>query len=79
MEKVIFTGIIPQCPNCKKPTIRTESGMKTVTAVYYIPRYDENGNNINPDRNKRTSNWHCESCCKAYKISGNYTDGFYYN
>lgn len=77
LEKVIYTGSIPQCPYCKKPTVRT-SGMTTVTAAYYQPRYDEKGNNINPDRNKRTSNWHCEGCGNDYATAGNHADGFYY-
>ncbi|HWY09831.1 MAG TPA: hypothetical protein VN026_00830 [Bacteroidia bacterium] len=77
-EKVIMTGSVPQCPYCKKPTIRTQSGMNTVTAMYYPPRYDENGNNINPDRNTRTSGWHCEGCGKDYATAGNYTEGFHY-
>ncbi len=77
-EKVIYTGSIPQCPNCKEPTVRTESGMNTVTAMYFAPRYDEKGNNVNPDRNIRTSNYHCSKCGKDYSVAGNYTDGFYY-
>lgn len=77
-EEVVMTGSIPQCPYCKKPTVRT-GGMSTVTAMYFQPRYDEKGNNINPDRNISTSNWNCEGCGKNYQTKGNYVDGFYYN
>lgn len=78
LEEVVFTGTIPQCPNCKEPTVRTQSGMSTVTAVYYQPRYDEKGNNVNPDRNTHTSHYHCSKCGKDYTVAGNYTDGFHY-
>ncbi len=75
-EKVIYTGSIPQCPHCKKPTKRSGGG-GSVTCAYYAPAYDENGNNTNPDRNTRTSNWHCNGC-GDYATAGNETDGYYY-
>lgn len=76
-QKVINTGSIPQCPYCEKPTKRT-GGSGATTSVYYAPVYDENGNNINPDRNIRTSRWMCMGCNKWYYTEGNNTDGFYY-
>ena len=76
-KEVIYTGLIPQCPHCEKPTKRTGGG-GTVTAAYYQPIYDEKGDNINPDRNTRTSNWHCNECGNDYVTRGNYTEGFYY-
>ncbi len=76
-KKVIYTGTIPQCPYCEKPTKRT-GGVGTVTAVYYPPMYDENGVNTNPDRNTITSSWVCQECEKGYSTSGNHTDGFTY-
>lgn len=77
-EKVIYTGNIPQCPNCKRPTKRTGGG-GTVTAMYYQPVYDENGVNTNPDRNTRTSMWECLDCNKRYVTKGNNVDGYFYN
>lgn len=77
MSTVIFTGSIPECPHCKKPTIRT-AGMSLVTAVYYPPVYDEKGNNTNPDRNKQTSHYKCNECENNYCIIGNQFEGFVY-
>ena len=74
---VMYTGSIPQCPHCKKPTKRTGGGGRT-TLAYYQPMYDEKGNNTNPDRNTNTSNWQCLDCGKNYSISGNHADGYYY-
>ena len=74
---VKFTGAIPICPHCNQPTKRT-SGTIMMTALYFPPVYDENGVNINPDRNTQTSSWHCEACDNAYWIKGNHADGFNY-
>lgn len=74
---VIFTGQIPQCPHCKKPTIRTR-GYSTSTSMYFPAVYDEDGNNKNPDRNTLTTYYHCENCNQAFSISGNSTDGYNY-
>lgn len=76
-KKVVYTGDIPQCPYCKKPTPRTGGG-GAVTAAYYPPMYDEEGNNTNPDRNIKTSHWKCITCDKGYTVSGNIADGYYY-
>ncbi len=76
-KQIIYTGHIPQCPYCEKPTIR-QGGMTTVTCAYYPPIYDENGNNTNPDRNTRTSDWYCNDCKQNYSISGNDVDGYFY-
>jgi hypothetical protein len=77
VNKVVYTGNIPQCPYCKKPTKRT-GGIGTVTAMYFPPIYDENGINTNPDRNIQTSRWTCNECEKDYEISGNEVDGYHY-
>ena len=71
------TGGIPICPYCKKPTERT-GGVGTVTAMYFPPVYDEEGNNTNPDRNISTSNWYCSECGNDYETSGNAHDGYSY-
>lgn len=76
-KKVKYTNGIPICPNCNKPTIRTK-GARTSTLIYFPPRYDENGVNLNPDRNTVTSEWRCEGCNKDYLIRGNDVDGFSY-
>jgi len=77
MKEVIYTGLIPQCPYCEKPTKRT-GGMSSQTLAYYPPQYDENGVNINPDRNTITSTYECLECNKIYTISGNDLDGYNY-
>ena len=74
---VKFTGTIPICPNCNQPTKRT-GGTVVMTALYYSPVYDEQGNSINPDRNTQTSSWLCEACDKPYWIKGNEVDGYNY-
>jgi hypothetical protein len=76
-KEVIFTGSIPQCPHCEKPTKRTQGGSMS-TLAYYQPIYDENGVNTNPDRNTITTEYSCLDCGKDYVIRGNYTDGFTY-
>ncbi len=76
-QKVTFTGIIPQCPYCQKPTIRTK-GHGTVSAAFYQPVYDKEGKNTNPDRNIRTSNWKCLECNNDFVTAGNSTDGYFY-
>jgi len=76
-QEVVYTGAIPQCPHCEKPTKRT-GGIGGVTLVYYPPVYDENGENINPDRNTRTSQYHCHECDKDYVVAGNDHDGYKY-
>lgn len=78
LKKVIYTGSIPQCPYCEKPTKRT-GGLELVTLVYFEPIYDEKGNNTNPDRNIQTSQWHCYSCEKYYTVKGNGVDGYHYD
>jgi hypothetical protein len=74
---VVYTGNIPQCPYCQKPTKRI-GGSGSVTNMVYPPMYDENGVNTNPDRNTITSNWACLECEKKYTTSGNKTEGFVY-
>ena len=71
------TNGIPICPFCKKPTERT-GGLGRTTMMYYQPVYDEKGENVNPDMNTTTYNWHCNECGKGYQISGNMTEGFSY-
>lgn len=75
---VIFTGDIPQCPYCKKPTKRTEYGWSFRTLMYFPPTYDEHGVNVNPDRNIRTSGYQCLECGHVYYIKGNDPDGYRY-
>lgn len=75
--EVILTNGVPQCPSCNKLTRRKE-GISMVTALYYPPIYDENGNNTNPDRNNSTTNYKCLECKQDYCISGNFVDGYKY-
>ena len=65
----------PYCPYCKKPTKRS-SGVVSVTAMYFVPTYDKKGQNINPDRNTRTSIWRCLECGGdyIYKTNGEWEE-----
>lgn len=45
--------------NCLDYTI--QPGFSARTAVYFPPTYDRNGNNLNPDRNKTTTNYTCSN------------------
>lgn len=76
-EKAIMTNGIPQCPQCKKPTKRTSYGGGMRTAVYYKPHYDENGKNINPDRNRTTTKYTCLNCGHNYSVASG-IDGAWY-
>lgn len=60
----------PLCPYCKKPTKR-KAGIGTVTAMYFEPIYDEEGRNINPDRNWHTTPWYCMKCSGSYIYRSN--------
>ena len=49
-----------ECSFCGASDYST-NGTQRVTAVYYPPRI-VNGVNVNPDRNKRTEERHCNAC-----------------
>lgn len=53
-----------QCPKCGSQA--RIQGISTVTAAYYAPVYDENGINVNPDRNVTTTQWTCTKCGTNY-------------
>lgn len=76
-KKVIFTGSIPQCPVCKKPTKR-EKGSSAKTMMYFQPQYNEKGENTNPDRNTITTDYKCHCCDNSFMICGNGVDGYNY-
>lgn len=76
-EKAIMTNGIPQCPHCKKPTERIGSRAGHRTAMAFHPRYDENGNQINKDRNTSTTKYTCLDCGKEYKVASR-VDGAWY-
>lgn len=40
-------------------------GPMTTTLMYFQPVYDGHGNNLNPDRNKTTSDFKCMTCGKT--------------
>lgn len=76
-KEVIYTGNVPQCPNCNVPTKRSE-GMSARTCVHYVPVYDKEGNNNNPDRNVTTTGYHCFNCRVPFTVKGNSIDGYKY-
>ena len=77
MKEVIYTGLIPQCPYCEKPTKRTDCGSSS-TLMYFAPVYDENGVNINPDCNTITTAYKCLECNRLFVVVGNIIDGYNY-
>ena len=79
LKKVKYTNGIPLSPYCKVPTPRTGSNYGTSTAMYFPPQYNEEGININPDRNIHTQSYQCNKCGKGYSVSGNEVDGYRYN
>lgn len=56
------------CPDCKKPTKRQFISCGT-TLVCYIPIFDEEGVNINPDKNKKIFIYKCLDCNKEYTFT----------
>jgi hypothetical protein len=49
-------------PDCERDHCQFICGGGTSTLVYYIPTYDKNGVNINPDRNTTTFTVECIVC-----------------
>jgi hypothetical protein len=56
----------PECP--REDCVFIQSGEMTTLAAY-IPTYDKNGVNINPDRNTTTFKVNCLSCGKIWEGS----------
>ena len=77
MNQVIFTNGIPICPVCQAPTIREYIGSSR-TLMGFMPKYDQNGININPDRNIQTDSYVCHNCELQYNVKGNQHDGWEY-
>ena len=77
MKAVTDKNNIPYCPYCKKPTKRRDLG-ESSTLVEFIPYYDEEGNNTNPDRNTIEKTYECCECNKIYEVEGNDYDGYEY-
>lgn len=75
--KVVFDNRSPQCPYCKKSTMKQHKGSST-TLLYYVPTYNPKGVNVNPDKNKRTELLQCMECNNHFAIIGNEHEGFIY-
>ncbi len=75
-SKVKYTGGIPECPYCKKPTKR-QIGSTSGTLMYFPPTYDEKGRNINPDRNTNTTDYTCLNCGKKYYVENKLNEANY--
>jgi len=54
-------------PECPREDCRFSYGGGTTTCVYYIPVYDKNGVNINPDRNTTTFKVECLTCGRMWE------------
>lgn len=77
MKKVIYTGNIPQCPYCEKPTKRSGGQIPITTLAYRPIVYNESGNII-MDKMDITEKWHCHTCDKIYTVEGNDNKGYHY-
>lgn len=60
-------------PDCTDECTFAQSPMM-VTAMYFEPRYDKHGNNLNPDRNWRSYNLSCHKCNTTWFIRTNGED-----
>ena len=78
MNKVIYTGEIPQCPYCEKPTQRKSLGASK-TLLFFTPTFNKEGVNKNPDINTIKQGYKCQECLNNYGIKGNPVDGFKYH
>lgn len=66
---VIYTGAIPQCRFCQKPTQRSYSG-STTTLATISEIYNEKGERIGTyDPNITTSTYHCYGCNKCFTVN----------
>lgn len=64
-----------ECSNCNGLTIMVEKDVMS-TLVAYVPIYDENGVNTNPDRNTISSTLKCLECNAEFRKFGNDYDGY---
>jgi hypothetical protein len=53
-------------PECPREDCRFSHSGGSSTLVAYIPIYDRNGNNTNPDRNTTTFKVNCLTCGKMW-------------
>jgi hypothetical protein len=53
-------------PECPREDCQFSYSGGTTTLVAYIPIYDKNGVNTNPDRNTTTFNVNCITCGKMW-------------
>jgi len=74
--EVKYTGLTPICPYCDKPTVRS-SGMSATTLLAYIPIYNEEGINTNPDKNITTSKFNCHTCNREYIVCSQGSKSWY--
>jgi hypothetical protein len=54
-------------PECPREDCRFSYGGGTTTLVAYIPIYDKDGKNINPDRNTTSFTVNCITCGKIWR------------
>lgn len=64
-------------PTCDKECVFIPSDCGTVTDMYFPPRYDKNGVNLNPDGNIFTSSISCQTCGKKWKSTTQYNKTTY--
>jgi hypothetical protein len=66
----LITKILEKYP-CEREC-KFIQGSSSTTMAYYMPMYDKNGVNTNPDRNTTRSKYSCTVCGKCFNISSQY-------
>ena len=61
-------------PKCERDDCRFRQGVSMSTLAYYVPVYDKNGVNLNPDGNTTTSNLECLTCGKRWYARTRYNE-----
>lgn len=54
-------------PDCERDDCQFTQGVSMTTCAYYVPVYDKNGVNINPDGNTTTFDVSCYKCNKKWR------------
>lgn len=54
-------------PECPREDCKFSYRCVSTTLAYYLPVYDKNGVNINPDRNTTTFSVECFTCGRMWK------------
>lgn len=62
----------PPCPEGREDCIFEESGWRMTTDMYFPPRYDQSGKNLNPDGNISSWPTRCTVCGRSWQATEQY-------